>query len=137
MFLDAVSRAHRAKGVPLPIFVLTDADPHGIHIAYCYIRDLPDCHFRWIGVRPSDQGSLFQVHESALLPVTPAESVLLESLLQRLSSCAINETESLAPLIAELNVLKSTGKKFEIEAIACKDFGADMSGLLRYLLDRT
>lgn len=137
MFLARVSEAQKAKGIHLPIYVLTDADPHGINIAHCYIRDLPNCHVRWVGVRPSDSGSLFHLSTSALLPISPTENALLERMLERMTTYAGHEARAVAPLLAELNVIKFTGKKFEIEALAAGDFDPNMSGLLRYLLDRT
>lgn len=137
MFLSAVSSVQREKGLLIPIFILTDADPHGIHIAFCYIRDLPNCNVRWIGVRPSDNGSLIQIRESALLPVTSAEITLADGMLRHIACCETKEAESFAPLAAELNLLKATGNKFEIEALTCTGLGEDMSGLLRYLLSRT
>lgn len=137
MFLARVSEAQKSKGIRLPIYLLTDADPHGISIAYCYIRDLPNCHVQWIGVRPSDSGLLFHISSSALLPITPTESALVEGMLERMSKSIGDQATAVAPLVAELKVLKTTGQKFEIEALASADLDSDMSGLLRYLLDRT
>lgn len=136
-FLAKVSEAQRARSIHLPIYVLTDADPHGISIAHCYIRDLPNCHVRWVGVRPSDSGSLFNLSTSALMPISSTENALLEGMLKRMPKSAGDEAKAIAPLIAELNVLKATGTKFEMEALAAEDFGSNISGLLRYLLDRT
>lgn len=137
MFLSRLSETQNEKGIPLPMHILTDADPHGISIAYCYIRDLPNCHIEWIGVRPSDNGSLFRVSPSAMLPITVKESALLDGMLDRFSKAPAEQKHAFAPLVAELNVLKANGTKFEIEALASGDLGSDIPGVLRYLLDRT
>lgn len=121
----------------LPIYVLTDADPHGISIAYCYISDLPDCLVQWVGVRPSDNNNKFRLNPASLLPITSTEDVLVNGMLHRIAQNESPQSEQALSLKKELLVLQATQTKFEMEALAIVDFESQESPLLKYLLERT
>lgn len=127
--------ACRGSGTQLPVYVVTDPDPHGIGIAECYISSLPSCAVVWLGVRPTDLTFYFHVDEAELLSLTRREKTLCENAVSRLQSlCA--QLPNLKPLVRELNALRDTGRKFELEALSSKLAEEGMSCLLSYIVTR-
>lgn len=114
----------------IPIFVLTDADVHGIRIAECYERSLPQLGINWLGVRPSHNGTYFNISSQALLPLSESERSLLRSGL----SSRKRSGDSVYWL--EMKTLICSGYKFEMEAVSALDTSDSCSGLLKYILRR-
>lgn len=136
ILLDQIHQSQLKKGRNLPIYVLTDADPHGISIAYCYIRDLQATDVRWVGVRPSDADSLYRISAASALEITERENSLIDCMVSQFRIDAGRGLTRTSSLLSELKVLKATQKKFEMEALASNGFGNEMSALMRYLLQR-
>jgi len=136
MFVLTVCESQRKCGKGLPVFLLTDADPHGLNIALCYIRNLSQCNVQWIGVRPSDDGQHFHVKNSSLLPLTMRENTLLQNMVELLSRQAATGQQTNFPLLHELQVLSTTQVKFEMEALAAEGFRTGQHSLLTYLMAR-
>lgn len=100
----------------LPIYALTDADPHGIEIMLTYrhgslaMSNLSDSlavpSIRWIGVLPSD----IQKFGIKSIPMTGEDRRKLESLMKR---PGLNDN-----VYRELQYLKRTDEKAEIEGIS-------------------
>lgn len=104
----------------IPVVVLVDADPHGLHIALTYAACIPEECFRYIGVRPSERVSPLGLHDAVLLPVAESERVLAENLVATVSTAQ----NPLAPgkcnveaIVSELQYVLATMVKFEIEAL--------------------
>jgi DNA topoisomerase VI subunit A len=124
-----------AKSYPgLPILVLTDADPHGLHIALTYHAALPaNAAFHFIGVRPSDRdGVLSNLTDEVLLPLKPAETVLAQNLVATITfPQAAGATSALQDIVTELQYCLDSCAKFEIEALITLDNSYCM--LIEYL----
>lgn len=118
-----LARINTARPV-LPILVLTDADPHGLHIALTYQRALPNPDaFRYAGVRPSEMdGMLSELPDTVLLSVTQRETVLATNVVQRTAlpqgSSASGAKSQLEEIVGEMEYVLLSGIKFEIEALA-------------------
>lgn len=125
------------KARHLPIYILTDADPHGVSIAFCYIRHLITPMVRWIGICPSHHPAYFQLNHNSLLQVTSSELTLIDTLLRRIPKQPQNKQTILAPLIHQLNFMKQTRVKFEMEALTSNHIHHCQTPLLNYLLLRT
>jgi Type IIB DNA topoisomerase len=115
---------HERSGTWIPTFVLTDADPHGLHIALVYSKWVPEDRFEWIGVCPSEYfGLLSDIPACALLPMTAREQALAIGLL----SCSVVSSHSeknhgstrtgVSVVLEELKYLQEHQLKFEIEAL--------------------
>lgn len=100
----------------LPIFILCDADPHGIEIMLIYrhgsmqmsrcVDHLAVPDIQWIGLRPSDISRL----GLQTLPLTVRDERLIRNMLQR---PYISET-----VCSELQVLLQIERKAEIESLS-------------------
>lgn len=103
----------------------------------CYMTDLDATHVVWIGVRPSDNGRLFNLKPSSLLPITARENALLNGLDDRIQHTGASQQPRFNSLKNEISFLRTTRVKFETEALAVDNFKCEESTLLRYLLQRT
>jgi meiotic recombination protein SPO11 len=113
---------YEQSGAWIPTFVLTDADPHGLHIALVYSKWIPTDRFQWIGVRPSEYDSLLSnLPKSAILTSTTRELKLAAALLSRspVSSGTRADTSNsgINAIFEELEYITSHKFKFEIEAL--------------------
>lgn len=100
----------------LPIFVLCDADPHGIEIMLIYrhgsmqmsrcVDHLAVPDIQWIGLRPSDISRL----GLQTLSITTRDEKLVRNMLQR---PYISEK-----ICAELQIILQSQRKAEIESLA-------------------
>lgn len=120
----------------IPILVLTDADPHGLAIAYCYMQELRECRIQWLGARHSDVGSLFQVDISHMLRISARENVLLDGMLKRWSEEGESDVANLHVLVSEAKRMKSSQLKFEMEALSFDICKPGISKLLEYVSSR-
>lgn len=134
-FIRALSSAHRRRGQDLPIFIVTDADPHGISIANCYVQSLLECSVKWLGVCPSHNGQLFNVRQSSLLGITERENAILRGLLKGWDDSKMH-ADALTLLISEAKHLQNAQVKFEMEALASELGRANVSGLTIYITER-
>lgn len=100
----------------LPIYALTDADPHGIEIMLTYrhgslaMSNLSDVlavpYIRWIGILPSD----IQKFGIKSIPMTGEDRRKLENLMKR---PGVNDN-----VFRELQWLQRTDEKAEIEGLS-------------------
>lgn len=105
----------------LPMFVMCDADPHGIEIMLIYrhgsmtmsrcVDHLAVPAIQWIGLRPSDISRL----GLPTLPLTAHDQKWIQCMLQR---PYISET-----ICMELQILMQTNRKAEIESLAILSSG--------------
>lgn len=120
LLLARINTAHPL----LPILVVTDADPHGLHIALTYHRALPNPGaFRYAGVRPSEMdGMLSELPDTVLLNVTQRETVLATNVVQRTAlpqeTSESGAKSQLEEIVGEMEYMLQSGVKFEIEALA-------------------
>uniref|UniRef100_A0A6G1S5L9 DNA topoisomerase (ATP-hydrolyzing) n=1 Tax=Aceria tosichella TaxID=561515 RepID=A0A6G1S5L9_9ACAR len=120
---DVNSRAFLNKvwlQLKIPIFVLTDADPHGAEIACCYkfgcyatasesaYLALPQV--RWLGLLPSDVEK-HQIPESKLVRLSANDNSKLKSLLKR------PYLRRKPEWLDQLHLMRDRGTKAEIESI--------------------
>jgi meiotic recombination protein SPO11 len=115
---------HKSSSAWIPTFVLTDADPHGLHIALVYSKWVPEDRFEWIGVCPSEYHSLLSdIPAWALLPITVREQTLAMGLLSTSVTSPILEINhgiartGVSAIMQELKYLQEHKLKFEIEAL--------------------
>lgn len=122
----------------MPIFIVTDADPHGLSIALCYFRELAHRPIFWIGVCPSHLGVYFDVMKDALLPITDRERKLLDGIiLEGSETQSDSDTHNrMRTLMFEALILRRTGLKFEAEALSALNRPGDVSELVTYLSTR-
>jgi DNA topoisomerase VI subunit A len=128
----------------VPTFVLTDADPHGLHIALTYAAALPVASFRFIGVRPSDWApgrALAGLSATALIPLTEKERVLATNAITGHTYGGGRGAE-VDVVMREMQVILESGLKFEIESLITIGAGEEqvgnvgglaMNGLFNYL----
>lgn len=119
---------------PLPVYIVTDADPHGIAIAVCYARTLQNTGLRWVGVHHSHRGRLFTIPVLAQLALTSRERQLACNLLTECNANMAQFGAFCEDICRELAILLETGVKFEIEAIASPTQAAVSNPLLEYVL---
>lgn len=108
----------------IPIFMLADADPHGLHIALVYLAALPEeTTFKYIGIRPSDRdGVLAGLGNSVLQALEQREIALAKTLCKVLVGRNGDGKAAIYQDIAmELRFILRTGQKFEVEALAALD----------------
>lgn len=119
----------------IPIFMLADADPHGLHIALVYLAALPEqnVQFRYIGIRPSDRDHVLSgLSDDVLLPLEQREITLANTIIQRLNSQTEGGKAGVYQDIAtELQYVLKTGQKFEVEALVTLD--DDCCTLIEYV----
>lgn len=104
----------------IPIFALTDADPHGLEIACCYkfgcyqtaseVSHLAIPQIRWLGLLPSDVEKQ-PIPESSKMNLTSCDNEKLISLSNR--PYLAGRTDWLG----QLNLMREMGKKAELESI--------------------
>lgn len=106
----------------LPVIVLTDPDPHGLHIALTYAAALPVHSFVWLGVKPSYAGAILSgLPYNLAMPLTDRERVLCQNSLKaesKKSQPGAIKGFCAADIYDELRQLLNSGIKFEIEALA-------------------
>lgn len=120
---DVNSRAFLNKlwlTLRIPVFVLSDADPHGMEIACCYkfgcfetaseasYLALPQT--RWLGLLPSDVEKQ-PLQQSSLIDLTPNDQTKLKSLLKR--PYLLKKPEWLN----QLKLMREMDKKAELESL--------------------
>lgn len=118
----------------IPICMLADADPHGLHIALVYLAALPEhTTFKYIGIRPSDRdGVLDGLGDDVLLPLEQREITLANALIQILvTRHGSGKTAIYHDIATELQFILRTGQKFEVEALAALD--DDHCTLIEYI----
>lgn len=118
----------------MPIFMLADADPHGLHIALVYLAALPEhTTFKYIGIRPSDRaGALSGLKDDVLLPLEQRETALAITLVKiLLNRKGDGKTAIYQDIAKELQFILHTGHKFEVEALAALD--NDYCTLIEYV----
>lgn len=116
---------------------MTDADPHGVHIASCYSLSLADCQIIWLGVRPSDNdGQAFSVDCGSLLELTPDEYKLIENRLQAWMDIGQRRTHLIRSFVTAMRHFQQTGVKFELEVLSADHDESGTSALSRYVIDR-
>ena len=133
--LQMVVASAARRGVCLPVFAVTDADPHGVAIAMCYADALQHAGFRWIGVYPSQLGRMLHLPSSAILTITQREHCLARSLLQRCAHNVPPLNKFFEDASRELHAILEASVKFEIEALACMQC-RDESVLLQYIVQQ-
>ncbi|KAI0557296.1 Type IIB DNA topoisomerase [Gracilaria domingensis] len=117
LFLRTVAEAHEGYRGPMPIYIVTDADPHGLNIANCYIDSLRGCAIQWLGVRHSDQGKMFMLQDVHILHLNDSENVLLDGMLSRWDRDTDTAKVIKQCLIQEAKNMKASQTKFEMEAV--------------------
>lgn len=120
----------------LPVFIITDADVHGIRIASTYESSLPHLLVHWLGVRPSHNGTYFCVKPEALLPLSDSDRATLRSTICQMSQKSALMTQNKHLFIAEMNALLLSNRKFEMEALSSDSSDKTVSVLLAYILRR-
>lgn len=135
-FIDKLSQAHTNPQTQFPIFIITDADPHGISIAACYIQASPTSHVRWLGIHPSHNRSLFHIPSHSLLPLSQHDNFHINATMRRLASLPNELAYKFLPLVSELMVLQNTQVKFEMEALSALHQPNNCSTLLQYIITR-
>lgn len=118
------------------MYILTDADPHGLCITNCYLQALEGYQVFWLGVRPSDNGSFFQIPETSLKLLTNRENSILQNKIEAWGHMSESQDYSAQSLLCETIALWKSKVKFEMDALSV-DYGADrLSLLLRYVTIR-
>lgn len=100
-----------------PVFILTDADPHGISIAACYARAIQSLELYWVGIHPSQCNKLFTVQDNAKLPLTSVERTIAINLRSECEASMTIPSSFCVEACREINVMLEQGFKFELEAI--------------------
>lgn len=119
----------------IPIFLLTDADPHGVLIANTYVNKLPDeANVKWLGLKPNHfKHSLSNQYK---IKLTDNEYVLIKSRLKHWTSNN-NKNGNVTHFIDAMNEFLVSGYKFELEALAVLDkhnkTGNESSVLLTFI----
>lgn len=134
--LNEATQRHSNAHTQFPIFIITDADPHGIAIAACYMEALPTCQVKWLGIRPSHNHALFKIPAQSLLPLSPQDNSDIVATVRRLSSAPNALAHNFLPLLSELMVLQTTQVKFEMEALSAIHLPHNCSALLQYIITR-
>lgn len=119
-----------------PVFIITDADVHGIRIAQTYESSLRHLCVHWLGVRPSHNGTYFRIKPQALLPLSDSDRALLRSNIHRVGQPSVRMTPNERVFITEMNTLLLSNRKFEMEALSSVSSDSPVSGLLAYILRR-
>ena len=133
--LKALIATRSTTATPLPLFVVTDADPHGVAIAMCYAEALRYPGLHWIGVYPSHRGTLLPLPSSTLLPLTAREHGVAQQILNKSSVDIPSLHHFFADARRELSVLLASGVKFEMEALAALQHDGQ-NALLDYIVAR-
>ncbi len=115
----------------LPTLVLTDGDPHGASIAQCYGKTL--LNIQWIGVRPSQCGTVFSVMSNAQIPLTALERTVAKNLIAAAEQSDIQFQRIVA---LEMQTTLERGWKFELEGIRSVDENVNKMNPLFELLTR-
>lgn len=101
------------------------------------MRSLGHYNVKWIGVRPSDNGDYFRINPKSQIDLTYNENAMLNNVIQHMKSLQCTENHiKYASLLQELDVLKSTKQKFEMEALSTEGFHDNDRSLLVYLMTR-
>lgn len=125
-----------ACAIAPPVFIITDADVHGIRIAQTYESSLSHLRVHWLGVRPSHNGAYFRIEPQALLPLSNSDHAILQSSIHQIGQPSVRMTQNDPGFITEMNTLLLSNRKFEMEALSSFSSDSPLSGLLAYILRR-
>lgn len=110
----------------IPLFVLTDCDPHGVDIYRSYVYGskldfkfrLPEANCKWIGLRPSQLENIFHdqnkfVQSLVSMEITNREETIVKGLENNRRLHIFNPS-----IEEELLLFQDTQEKYEIDCIS-------------------
>jgi meiotic recombination protein SPO11 len=127
-FPDLATRAmvHQVSTrTQLPVYGLADCNPFGLALLLTYklgsarMGSKYCCDLRWLGLRPSQVPAL-NLPAGAIQELSVRDLSRLDSLEKLLESTeASSEGDVLSGYCREMELMRSTGKKYELEALIC------------------